>query len=204
MSYQQVNLYSTVIEGGTPGLSASMLFRLSGLLVLTLSLIWGRALWLTWSVRGDLASLQERRAVEEEKLASLQQRSASWGEEDKRLSARVDVLTSEIVAKQKLLNAMAVIWGTTEGFSPYLTGLARQTKPEVWLTRIVISDAGRHLVLQGQTISPEKVPEFLLSLAGEEIYIGREFSSFSLNLSDPKSSVIDFEISTGEVEAEGS
>ena len=107
------------------------------------------------------------------------------------------------MAKQKLLNAMAVIWGSTDGFSPYLTGLARQTMPEVWLTRIVISDAGRSLLLQGQTVSPEKVPEFLLSLAGEEIYIGREFSSFSLN-ADPGSLVIDFEISTAEVEAEGS
>ncbi len=204
MSHQQVNLYSTVIERGTPGLSAPMMFRLCGLLVLTLTLIWARALWLNWAVRGDLGSLQEERAVTQEKLAALQQRNASWGEEDKRLTARVEVLTSEIVAKQKLLNAMAVIWGSTEGFSPYLTGLARKTMPEVWLTRIIISDAGRRLVLKGQTVSPEKVPEFLLGLAREEIYAGRQFNSFSLNLSDPTSSVIDFEISTDEPEAEES
>jgi hypothetical protein len=204
MTYQQVNLYQTVIEGTSPGLSASVLFRLCGLVVITLLLIWGRALWNTWAIRGELASLQEQRAEEQEKLSSLQQRSASWTEEDNKLSARVEGLTKEIIAKQKLLNAMAVIWGSTEGFSPYLTGLARQPMPEIWLKRIVIADSGRQLVLNGSTISPEKVPELLQKLADEEVFAGREFNSFSLTLADPDSRVVDFNISTADAEAKGS
>jgi hypothetical protein len=193
MTYQQVNLYQTVIEGTSPGLSASVLFRLCGLVVITLLLIWGRALWNTWAIRGELASLQEQRAEEQEKLSSLQQRSASWTEEDNKLSARVEGLTKEIIAKQK-----------TEGFSPYLTGLARQPMPEIWLKRIVIADSGRQLVLNGSTISPEKVPELLQKLADEEVFAGREFNSFSLTLADPDSRVVDFNISTADAEAKGS
>ena len=195
---QFINLYHPMMEGTAPGLSASVIFKLCAFFVVSLLLLGAHALWETWSARSEIAHLQERKADETEKLQNLQQRAATWTQEDKALEAKVGVLTEQILAKQRLLNALSVIWGSTEGFSPYLIGLARQRMRDVWLRRIVITDGGRHLSLTGSTLSPEQVPELLQRLAAEEVFAGREFRTFKLSLADPASAVIDFELSTDE------
>jgi Fimbrial assembly protein (PilN) len=59
-----------------------------------------------------------------------------------------------------------------EGFSPYLSALARQTMQGVWLTGVDIAAAG-DLVLKGRVLDGELVPLYIQRLHREPLFKGR-------------------------------
>lgn len=59
-----------------------------------------------------------------------------------------------------------------EGFSPYLTALARQTMHGVWLTGVEIGASGE-LVLKGRVLESELVPAYMRRLNQEPLFKGR-------------------------------
>jgi len=70
--------------------------------------------------------------------------------------------------------------GNIEGFSPYLTALARQTMNGVWLTGVEIAGPGQHLVLQGRVVDGDLVPAYIRRLNQEPIFKGRAVSELRL------------------------
>ena len=73
----------------------------------------------------------------------------------------------------ELLDAGEV--GRSEGFSEHLAGVARQRIDPVWLTRIHLSEGGRHIHFEGRTLNPDRVPGWVRRLADEAAYEGVTF-----------------------------
>ena len=67
-----------------------------------------------------------------------------------------------------------------EGFSPYLTALARQTMNGVWLTGIEIDGRSGDLALKGRVVDGDLVPAYLRRLDQEPLFRGRAVSELRL------------------------
>jgi hypothetical protein len=60
-----------------------------------------------------------------------------------------------------------------DGFSPYLTALARQTVSGVWLTGIDFATDSGALVLKGRVLQSDLVPAYIQRLNREPLFKGR-------------------------------
>lgn len=87
---------------------------------------------------------------------------------------------SEIV---RLLDTGAI--GSTDGFSEYFRGLARQVPDGLWLTGLVIGKGGADMEIRGAVLNPAAVPEYIRRLGTEKAFKGRQFSSLAMNRSQP-------------------
>ncbi len=82
-----------------------------------------------------------------------------------------------------------------EGFSPYLSAMARQVPEGVWLTGFRI-DLGRAEVgLTGRASSANRVPLYLERLGDEKVFKGRQFERFNLERHESGQS-INFDVAT--------
>lgn len=84
--------------------------------------------------------------------------------------------------------------GNVEGFSPYLTALARQTMNGVWLTGIDIGAASGELVLKGRVVDSTLVPAYLRQLRREEPFAERSVRELRVS-ANGKDNRIEFSLS---------
>jgi hypothetical protein len=96
-----------------------------------------------------------------------QARSGALGDE----LARVEV---QLRARRALLEGIqGGANADVEGFSPYLTALARQTMQGVWLTGVDIGAGSGQLVLKGRALESDLVPLYIQRLNREPLFKGR-------------------------------
>jgi len=74
--------------------------------------------------------------------------------------------------------------GSVQGYSQYLTALARQSQNlggrALWITELSIAADGSGLDLLGRMTDPRVLPEYLNHLNGEPLFRGRSFAQMSL------------------------
>lgn len=74
--------------------------------------------------------------------------------------------------------------GSVQGYSQYLTALARQSQNlggrALWITELSIAADGSGLDLLGRMTDPRVLPEYLNHLNGEPLFRGRSFAQVSL------------------------
>jgi len=74
--------------------------------------------------------------------------------------------------------------GSAQGYSHYLTALARQSQNlggrALWITELSIAADGSGLDLLGRMTDPRVLPEYLNHLNGEPLFRGRSFAQVSL------------------------
>jgi len=74
--------------------------------------------------------------------------------------------------------------GSVQGYSHYLTALARQSQNlggrALWITELSIAADGSGLDLLGRMTDPRVLPEYLNHLNGEPLFRGRSFAQVSL------------------------
>lgn len=81
----------------------------------------------------------------------------------------------------RLLDTGAI--GSTDGFSEYFRGLARQVPEGLWLTGFAIRQGGADMEIRGAVLNPAAVPEYIRRLGTEKAFKGRQFSSLAMNRS---------------------
>jgi hypothetical protein len=76
------------------------------------------------------------------------------------------------------------VGGNTEGFSTYLSALARQTMNGVWLTGVAIGGKSNDLVIRGRVLDSGLVPAYIKQLSREEPLVGRSVAELKLEAKD--------------------
>ena len=92
-------------------------------------------------------------------------------------------LVAKVAQRQGLLgarqNTMQLLaggsLGDTEGHARYLRAFARQTIDGLWLTGLTIDGSGADISVQGRTLDPALVPDFLSRLGREPVLAGHGF-----------------------------
>ena len=70
--------------------------------------------------------------------------------------------------------------GSTQGFSAYLTALARQRVEGVWITGLTVTGDSGDFTLQGGVSRPEILLEYIRKLSREEVLKGRQIGDFRM------------------------
>ncbi len=123
----------------------------------------------------DKAAFDQQKAQLEQAIAK---RSASQA-----LVQQVDLLSQQVELKRLLLGELSHVETlTSKGYSPLLTGLARVTDDQLWLSRIQVQED--QFVFEGFSAAPNAVPLWLARLQGVEPLKGQAFSTLTMNRGD--------------------
>jgi hypothetical protein len=170
---QQINLFDARFRLERPHFSAATM----ALAVLAISLLMSGIAAL-YAVQNR--ALEATLAQTEQRVVGLRAQMMRFardaGEQGRStaLSDEVARLEEQLRARRGLLKGIqGGASASAEGFSPYLTALARQTMQGVWLTGVEVSAASGELVLRGRVSDSELMPIYIQRLNREPLFQGR-------------------------------
>lgn len=177
---QQINLYQAPLRREKkPFAAKTLLWSVAAVLAGTAGLA-GFAAW-------QLHTLQERSHAVAVQVGDSQLQLTALAAQlaarqpDPALAEQVNKLEQIIIHRQQLRTVLqGDLFQRGEGYSRYLVALARQHVRGMWLTSVTISGAGNGFTLQGATLAPDLVPQYLQNLSRESLLQGQEFRSFQL------------------------
>lgn len=192
---QSVNLYTEAFrpsrEWLTPG---SMVVVLLAVITLVVA-AWGVAQYRLTDAEAALAELEQRETRKEQAVERLQG-EVEERRKDPALEDKVARLEQRVQDRRRLVErADTVARSSSEGFSPYLEGLARQSLEDLWLTRIRVNLMRDRLGLVGRTRDGQAIPDYLQRLKEEAVFEGRRFARFSIDRSE-KGAALNFEVAS--------
>jgi hypothetical protein len=198
---QRIELYQDRFRAGRRLLPARQIVWTGALCALLLGLIFG---WEQVSAAGEARALNALR----EEAAHAAQRIVQLAEThpparaDRALQEEVDRRNSEREVRSELLRLLSSqSLGNTQGFSPYLTALARRRVDGVWLSEIRLAEGGRELRLAGAALEPELVPRLLQYLRDEAPFAGTTFRRMRVERAPDDAGYVEFRLDTaGETE----
>ncbi len=203
---QQVNLYHENFRRQKQNFSALTLLHASAVVAVGVLLLAGLNAWQAWNLKQELARVEQRHAVALKRLGqTLREHPPRSGNAE--LSAQVTQLESMVKASRHTQEVLQRdMFRDSQGYSVYLTALARQSVAGVRLTDIEITGAGRQLLLRGRTTQEAMVLRYLQRLATEQVLAGLEFPRFNLirpedddpntGKARPPADYLEFEINT--------
>ena len=174
---QSINLYTDAFRPSREWLT---LGRTLGVVALVLLVVAGVSGVLRYQLAGAQARLENLESRESQKQQSVEtlQDQIEARQKDPALEAQVARLEQRARDRRRLVErADSVAQASSEGFTPYLEGLARQTLDGLWLTRIRVDLMRDRLGLAGRTRDGQNVPEYLQRLQEESVFEGRRASS---------------------------
>ena len=170
---QQLNLFDARFRRQKPHFSA-LTMALAVLAVGVLGLLI-RELYAyqNRSMEATLVQTDKRVAQLREQVIGLAREFGAQGRSTA-LADEVTRLEEQLRVRRRLLDGIqGGASGSVEGFSPYLTALARQAMQGVWLTGVEIGSGSGDLVLKGRVLESELVPLYIQRLNREPLFQGR-------------------------------
>ncbi|MFM9885134.1 MAG: hypothetical protein ACKVQT_19090 [Burkholderiales bacterium] len=177
---QQINLFNPVFLAQKKIFSARTMTIGAAIVVAAL-------IALHATQRVQLAMLAHQLADADAQFKDAQQQLTAFAAEKKRSPSKVledeaARLEERLKAQERLLESFASgSLGNAEGFARYLTALARQSLPGVWITGFSIDGADGLKQLRGRVLQPELLPSYLRMLHREEAFRGQAFAELHMN-----------------------
>ena len=194
---QQINLYQAGFRRATQNFGATTLVRASGIIMLAMLLTYGIAVYKLSSVDAELQIVSDQDSAFVQHLQKLQ---ATIADLEVKMSGaeRLDDAMRLLDEKQLILSLVqSSTLGDSEGFSRYLTSLARQDTDGLLLTQINLSAFGDRTRLEGQALRADLVPAYLQGLASEPPFAHQKFHHFQINGADePSSGIVSFSLNS--------
>ncbi|WP_414829383.1 hypothetical protein [Alteromonas sp. H39] len=174
----RINLYQASFQPRLDLLSLSSVAAALGGLLAVMLITWVIMTAVASTAEEDLAAL----VSENQRLqidVNAMQAVLAEREPDPVLTTKVNTLKNTLSKQDQLLEELAsreVIRNT--GFAQLLTDLAAQSRPDIWLQSVAVSES--MMLLQGQVSQPEAMPQWLTRLAQTQSFSGRTFDSASV------------------------
>lgn len=204
MAAQNINLFrDDLAEKRSAGNKATSFAVVAGLAVFGIAGHVGLIGWQIQVQRNDLAQLNREFAELNAKVAESTSRilaaeGVNEGSNLEALESRIRELQARRTALEVYLNE------DSPGFSDFLIALARQHVQGMWLTGIGISNQTRAVELDGASIRPELVTDYLSRLNFEPELNGIQFRGFRLSAADEKAAAaggkVQFRVTTEELD----
>lgn len=176
---QQVNLYIRQDVIKVP-LSAVSCMLIVGISLLLLAGVYGYNWQQQQSMQAEMASIKREQARLQQDYDKVRQTMVRPVEspELKKELARLNV---DLVSKKRFQTLLGQLHSDTRiQFSSILEGLSEQAVDGLWLTRIQSDTAIRSVILEGEALSPDRVPQYLKGLGQESAYVGAQFDQLQL------------------------
>ncbi|XOZ33292.1 PilN domain-containing protein [Halomonadaceae bacterium KBTZ08] len=177
---QSVNLYTDAFRPSREWLTLRLALVLVAAVVLVIAATGGVLRYQLAGAQARLSELERRETQKQEAVEALQEQVEAR-QKDPALEQQIARLEQRVQDRRRLVErADSVAQANSEGFSPYLEGLARQTLEGLWLTRIRVDLMRDRLGVVGRTRDGQNVPEYLQRLQDEPVFAGRRFARFNI------------------------
>lgn len=177
---QQINLFNPIFLQQKKYFSAVAMLQALALLLAGMAVLYG------FEVR-QKNGLQLLQAQAEKQALERRAQLIRFGKEfsdqgkSKKLDEEIAQVEPRLRSRQELLNEITTgISGNVEGFSQYMSALARQHVNGVWLTAVNIGGRPSDLVIKGKVLNGDLVPVYVRSLSREPALAGRRVSELQL------------------------
>lgn len=175
---QQINLYNPLLLKQKKIFSARAMAQALGLIALGLTAVYGYARYQVANLQTETEHAGKRHEAVQARLARISQQ---FGPRQKsaELEANIKRAEAELLALAEVQAALkqgGLV--STSGFSPYLKALARQAVEGVWLTGFSV--AGSEMAINGRTLKPGLVPDYIHRLSDEQVMQGRKFAMLEM------------------------
>lgn len=191
---QQVNLYQSIFKKhAEPLLAHQLLIAVAAFAALLVCL----SLYRQWTISvlaSELQNQQQQLVSLEKNLKPLQQTQAAI-KKSPLIQHKLEDRQNKVNTKQQLLKIMSQrSFGNTQGFTGQLTGLAQQRIEGLWLTSLTIRAGGTFMDMQGHSLRPELLPQYIQQLSNETIFVGTEFESLEIQRDSEKPGWMSFNL----------
>lgn len=193
---QQINLYQEQFREKPVALPARQILLIVACLLAGMTVASASLAWSNHQAAGRHAELSSRIATMKQANDLMQAKLAGQAV-DATLEQGVTDAARQLQARQKIMQWMEKSQeNLAVPFSALLEGLSRQHVEGLWLTYIGIENGGQDLQLQGSSLDPKLVPDFLGRLKNETAYTGREFRKVMMRADEDNPGVLNFALTT--------
>lgn len=182
---QQINLYEARLR---PRHELAVARNLGIAALALLLLMTGLALWSRLEAsRAAAAAEQSQKALAgaQEQLTVLS-RTVAQRKVSPALAAELELAKSGLAVREEV---MAVLdsgkLGNTAGFSSFMTGFARLSQSDLWLTGFSLTLGGEAVEIRGRALDAARLPAYVQRLSGEKVFRGRRFAALEIHSVDP-------------------
>ncbi len=180
---QQINLFNPVFRKQRIALTFASMFALVLLALLTLLAIGAYRQQHVKGLQQEAASAEALLAAQRKYADRLKGDSVA-AKGDAGAAAEIARLESELKTARASMEALAGgALGDRHGFAEYLRAFSRQSLNGLWLTGFSIG--GGQVALQGRTMQPDLVPNYIQRLNQESVLKGRVFSTLEMRQPKP-------------------
>jgi type II secretory pathway pseudopilin PulG len=177
--YQQINLYQPIFRKQRQVFSAATMAQALGVITAALLAIYFYASVKVSALEAEVVQLEGRETALMTQLARMD--PALGANRRAELEAQLTRLNATLEGQQRLIDELRKQpLGDAAGFSAYLAALGRQRTAELWLTAFAINGGTGAIELEGRTLRPELVPEYMQRLGREAALSAQVFDSFEL------------------------
>lgn len=177
--YQQVNLYQPIFRKQRKIFSAVAMAQITAIMAVALLGIYAYGYVGVVALEAEAVRLEGREKAFAAQLASLDQSSSI--QRRRAVEEELERLNATLLDQQKLIEVLRDRpLGSTDGFSAYLSALARSHEDGLWLTQIRINGSTDAIELVGEARDAERVPAYLLRLGRQEALVGQRFDEFEI------------------------
>ena len=180
---QQINLFQPAFRKQKQLLSAATMLQSVAVISVALLTIYAFGLVQVGKLELQALELEGLERAKSVQLASVDTTSGPARRAE--IERELEALNKRLAEQQKLVEVLEQQSpGSSVGFSRYLTALARQRHPGVWLTWISVNGAREALELRGRSFDADRVPDYLARLTREAALNGQRFDDFSIFRTD--------------------
>lgn len=182
---QQVNLYKDSLRARQDAFpSIYAVYSIAGLLLLLFSLSVFKNVEVS-TIENDIAQLKKTQMNLNKQVSTLVNSIST--QDNTALENILVEKEGELAHKKIVLETLkGRTFGNKKGFADHLTGFAVKDLNGLWMTEFHIYNGGQDINIKGQSLTPELVPTFLVSLSKVDSFSGIQFDSFLLEKNEGK------------------
>ena len=177
---RQINLYSENKSRRQGEFTAPVMLVYLGLVIMGALIFYGIAQFQNSKMNTMLENGRKRIDDDQKRLISI---SAEFSRKRGGLTLDQELknVSDEAAAQKEIIQALkSGNIGNSTGYSRYMQAFARQIVNGMWLTGISIQGDATEIKLQGATLNPELVPEFIVRLNRETIMRGKMLAAMNM------------------------
>jgi hypothetical protein len=178
---QQINLFNPVFLKQKKHFSALAMLQALALVLTGMAALHGYGIWQIGKLERVFADAERELSERRARVLRISKEFSPQGR-NKQLEDEVVRVEGILRRRQELLSELKTgAGGNVEGFSRYLSALARQSIQGVWLTSIAFGGQANELVIKGRALNGELVPPYVSSLGKDPALAGRPVSALQLS-----------------------
>ena len=176
---QQINLFNPLFLKQKKYFSARTMLQGLGMILIVLLLFQGVLIFQLHSLEQQRIETQALHAQVQQQL--LQSTGSGLGNRSKLLEDEVGRMAGMIRGQEEVLKIMeGGNFGNGDGYSRFLTALARQRLGGLWLTGFTVSGGGEELSIRGRVLRADLVPQYIRQLNQQAVMRGHVISELTM------------------------